>query len=102
LDLGLGQRLLRGGTTAGRSGTGTGPHPHPVLRHPLEIDQPLGHQHRDAPSQQPIQEFAVGGAEFRQVMVIDADVTEDPLIVDMAAAQRVELSRTLPIPSRVA
>ena len=37
----------------------------------FEVDQSLGHQHRDALGQQPVQQFAMVGAEVGQGVVID-------------------------------
>jgi hypothetical protein len=39
------------------------------LRHPVQIDQSLGQQDRDAPGQQLIEQFAMVGAEIGQGVV---------------------------------
>ena len=92
LGLGLGQRLLQGRATAERGGAGTGPHPHPVLRHPLEVDQPLGHQGRHALGQQSVQQLDMIGAEIGQGVVVDRDVAEEPAIGVVGTAQLGELA----------
>ena len=92
MGLGLGEGLLQGGTTTKRCGAGTGPHPHPVLGDPIQIDQSLGQQYRDALGQQSVQQFAMIGAEVGQRVVIDTDITANPLIGTVAAAQFIELT----------
>ena len=83
-------------------GLGLGPHPHPVLGHPLEVDQPLGQEGRHALGQQPVQQFDPVGAEVGQGVVVDRDITEEPAIGVVVAAQPVELAGPLPTPSMVA
>ena len=87
---GLGQCLFQRGLAAKRGRAGGGPDPHPVLRHPLQVDQVLGHEHRDALGQQVIEQAPVIAAKVGECVVIDADVAADPLVVDLLAAEFVE------------
>ncbi len=57
----------------------------------IEIDQAFGGEHRDALSQQLVQELAMSGPEVGQGMVIDRDIAADPLIGGMATAELIEL-----------
>jgi hypothetical protein len=62
------------------------------LRHPIEIHQSLSQEDRNALGQQPVEQFAMGGAEIGQGVVIDGNIAEDPAIGIVAAAQLVELA----------
>src|SRR5712692_6606263 len=81
------QAALQRAATVERGLAGVGAHPRAVLRHPIELDQPLVHQHRQYLAHQLVQCRALGAAKLTQHMVVDRHPAADPAVGGMQHAQ---------------
>src|SRR5277367_5065236 len=81
-----------------RGRPGAGSHPGAVLRHSVEFEHPLMHQHRQHLAHKFLQRRSRSAAEVAERVVIHTHSTADPAIRGMRLAQPFELAGVL-IPS---
>lgn len=94
LLLGLMEAFLELGLTPERRCPGAGSHPYAVLRHPLELDQTLRHQHRNTVSQHLVEKLHLLDSEVRQGVMVDRDPAADPAVRIVLLRQAFNRPRT--------
>ena len=78
-----------------RGRTGARPYPGTVLRHPVELEHPLMHQHRQHLAHQLVQRRPGLSTEVAERMVVHAHPAADPAIRRVRFAQPFQLARAV-------